>query len=103
MSGIKTYVFLIVGGVAGVVLRYQVGLWVSHTITSLFPWPTFLINVVGSFIMGFIMRYVMDSSVSMDVRLMLATGFCGGFTTLSAFSFEFVQLMMEGEQSIALA
>jgi CrcB protein len=101
MPGLKSYLFLILGGVVGVLLRYQIGMWISNSVNSVFPWPTFLINVVGSFVMGFIMRYAMDSSISLDVRLLLVTGFCGGFTTLSAFSYEFVQLMMERQQAIA--
>jgi CrcB protein len=99
----KNYAFLAVGGVIGVVLRYQVGQWMSWSTESTFPWPTFTINVVGSFVLGFLMKYMLGVASAPHVRLMLTTGFCGGFTTLSTFSYEFVTLVTEGQYSVALA
>lgn len=97
----KNYAFLALGGVVGVVLRYQVGQWMSWSTESTFPWPTFTINVVGSFVLGFLMKYLLGVASTPHVRLMLTTGFCGGFTTLSTFSYEFVTLMTERQYVMA--
>ena len=99
----KNYAFLAMGGVIGVVLRYQIGQWMSWSASSSFPWPTFLINVAGSFVLGFLMNFLLGVASTPHVRLMLTTGFCGGFTTLSTFSYEFVTLLTERQYTVALA
>jgi CrcB protein len=100
----KNYAFLALGGVAGVVLRYQIGQWMSAgSSTTSFPWPTFTINVLGSFALGFLMKYLLGVASAPHIRLMFTTGFCGGFTTLSTFSYEFVTLLTERQFGVALA
>ena len=94
-----------IGGVLGVVARYQIGSWLSgwSSPPSQFPWATFLINVSGSFVLGFAMRYLTGVASSPAIRLMVTTGFCGGYTTFSTFSYEFVSLMQSGEKTLALS
>lgn len=60
-----------------------------------FPWGTFTINVSGSFLLGLLTGAVLYGHGSPDIRLVLGTGFCGGFTTFSTASFEAVRLIEE--------
>jgi fluoride exporter len=90
---LKPYLFLALGGVAGVIGRYALGHWISSWSTTPFPWATLVINVTGSLAIGFLMRYLTGVSSSPEVRLMLTTGFCGGYTTMSTFSYELVTLL----------
>jgi fluoride exporter len=67
-----------------------------------FPWGTLLINVTGSLLLGFLIRYALATpAVSMEVRAMLTTGFCGGYTTFSSYSYESAVLIEEGQFSRA--
>ena len=97
------YLFLAIGGVAGVIMRYQLGVWISDWNATPFPWATLAINVTGSLALGFLMRYFTSVSSTPEVQLMLTTGFCGGYTTMSTFSYEFVNLMLEGQFSLAVS
>ena len=59
---------------------------------------TLLVNITGSLILGFIMRYALGStSVSAETRALLTAGFCGGYTTFSTFSYETIALMEDGD------
>ncbi len=63
-----------------------------------FPWGTLLINVSGSLILGFIMHYALATpNVSVEMRALLTTGFCGGYTTFSTYSYETATLMEDGQ------
>jgi CrcB protein len=63
-----------------------------------FPWGTLLINITGSLILGFIMYYALATpSVSVELRILLTTGFCGGYTTFSTFSYETATLIEDGQ------
>ncbi|MDM5213569.1 CrcB family protein [Peribacillus sp. NJ4] len=77
------------GGAAGAILRYCVILTTGH---SFFPFGTLLINIVGSFLLGMINGYFASKKKSFWF-LALGSGFCGGFTTMSTFSQEVVDLL----------
>jgi CrcB protein len=98
------YLYLAIGSVAGAISRYQLGVWVTGlTANPLgFPWATFIINVSGSFVMGFLMEYLSDIASSREMRAMLTIGFCGSYTTFSTFSHESVTLLREGQTSLAM-
>ena len=81
------YLFLAIGGVVGVIARYQLGVWISGWNSTSFPWATLAINVTGSLALGFFMRYLTGVSSSPEVRLMLTTGFCGGYTGMAIVMF----------------
>lgn len=91
------------GGAAGSILRYLTALFVSKYYANIFPLATFTTNVVGCLIIGmfigFLNRYYPANT---DLRLLLATGFCGGYTTFSAFSAESLHLLQQGNYFIAL-
>jgi len=90
------YVF--VGAGIGGVARYAVAVGIDPRLGSSFPFATFLINVTGSFVLGVIMRLALHSdAVGPEMRALLATGFCGGYTTFSTFSYETARLIENGE------
>ncbi|UNK19891.1 fluoride efflux transporter CrcB [Paenibacillus sp. N3/727] len=78
------------GGIAGAVSRYCVGVWLGKKAQGTFPWATLLVNLVGSIILGFLAGYA--DHLSEAVYRMLGTGFCGAFTTFSTFGYEAVTL-----------
>ena len=75
--------FIAAGSAAGGVTRYILG--------------TLIINITGSLILGFVLRYALATpAISSEVRALLTTGFCGGYTTFSTFSYETVRLVQDG-------
>ena len=90
--------FVAAGSALGGVLRYLVGIFVQSRVATPFPVGTLLINVTGSLILGFLLRWTFSSTtISPEVRAMLTIGFCGGFTTFSAFSIETVRLLQSND------
>lgn len=86
------------GGAAGSVLRYVVGYTVQARLMTLYPVGTLLVNVTGSLLLGFLLRFALDTpAVSAETRLLLTTGFCGGYTTFSTFSYETARLIEDGD------
>jgi len=85
------------GGAAGAGLRHLVGLATLRLLGTGFPYGTFTVNVVGSFLLGmFVELLALKLSGSTTLRLLVATGFCGGFTTFSAFSLDVALLWERG-------
>ncbi|MBB3351886.1 MULTISPECIES: fluoride efflux transporter CrcB [Rhizobium] len=86
------------GGAIGSVLRYYVGQWALKLMGPAFPWGTLAVNVVGCFVIGVFAELVARKfNASMELRLLLITGFLGGFTTFSAFSLDAISLFERGE------
>ena len=88
-----------VGGAAGSVARYWTGLAAIRVWPTAFPWGTLVINVAGSFIIGWFGALSAASGAcpaSTDVRLLVLVGFCGGYTTFSSFSLQTVELLRAG-------
>jgi CrcB protein len=86
-----------VGGALGSGSRYLVGAAIQSRAGTYFPLATLVINVSGSLLLGFILEYVTASAaVSPGMRLFMTTGFCGGFTTFSTFSYETIRLVETG-------
>lgn len=97
---LRNYLFVALGGMVGSVLRYAASQLIRP---SHFPWATLTVNVIGSLIIGLVVGYYNRPGTDDAMRLLLATGLCGGFTTYSAFSTENVQLLQGGHYSTALS
>jgi fluoride exporter len=90
------------GGALGALARYGVSAWLT-TPTNHFPWVTFLINTLGSFLMGVLFVLILEKArLPVEFRPLLMTGLLGGFTTFSTFSLEAVSLLHEGYYLTAL-
>ena len=89
------------GGAAGSVARALV----AQALPSRFPWAILLINVVGSLLIGLFMARLggVEPESSIRWRAILVTGFCGGFTTFSTFSWQTLEQMLKGEWGAAAA
>ena len=86
------------GSAVGGATRYWLAAYVQRTTGATFPLGTLLINVSGSFVLGLLLRFALDTpTVSPELRLALTTGFCGGYTTFSTFSYETVALIEAGD------
>ena len=91
------------GGAIGAALRHLVNIGSLRLVGPSYPWGTMAINVVGSFAMGiFIELLARRFNASNEVRLFIATGILGGFTTFSAFSLDFAVLWERGAALPAL-
>lgn len=85
------------GAAVGGVSRYYLASSLQQRFGAAFPWGTLVVNVTGSLLLGFLVRYALASpAVSAELRALLTTGFCGGYTTFSTFSYETVALIEEG-------
>ena len=91
------WIFVAVGGATGALARYWLSGWVASAFSGFFPLGTLVVNVLGSFLLGFGMQAMEAVPVSAEVRTMLTIGFLGAFTTFSTFSYETVALLRDGD------
>jgi len=90
------------GGFLGAVVRYAIGLWIGQRWGRSFPLGTFLINVSGSFLIGFLMSLFTDRlMLNPQWRIFLVIGFLGAYTTFSTFEYETGALVKDGEWLVA--
>lgn len=100
---LKSFLIVGLGGGLGSVLRYLVSVVTHKFYKGGFPLATFGINILGSLFIGILIGiYGKNPDINTSQKLLLVTGFCGGFTTFSAFSLENVSLIQNGQFSIAL-
>ena len=94
----KLLSYVALGSAVGGVARVLLGTAVQQRAAGAFPIGTFVVNITGSLLLGFLMRYLLASpTVSVEMRAMLTTGFCGGYTTFSTFSYETLTLIEVGD------
>jgi CrcB protein len=89
------------GGAVGSVLRYVVGRAVQGLGGGAFPAGTLVVNIVGCFLIGVFVRFLLNMQTSPELRALLVVGFCGGFTTFSTFTYETVGLIDGGNYARA--
>jgi CrcB protein len=101
MNNWTALVLIALGGAAGSVVRAAVAL----ALPSRFPWAILLVNAAGSLLIGWLMARWggLDDPTSLRLRALLATGFCGGFTTFSTFSWQTLEQMQKGAWGAAVA
>ncbi len=96
--------FVALGGAFGSVARYVAGVIVARYTQHILPYATFVVNLLGALIIGMLAGWLLrypDSETHNNLRLLLATGFCGGFTTFSSFSLETFNLIRAGHMAVA--
>ncbi len=99
-----TVLWVAIGGAIGSAARYGANVWSGRLLGSEFPWHTFLVNVLGCFVMGALVELMaLKLNVSNDTRAFLTTGILGGFTTFSAFSLDFALLVERKTYAAAAA
>ncbi len=90
------------GGAIGSLLRYGMSLAVYQLLGRQFPWVTLSVNIVGSFIMGFLFIWLLERThYGPELRAFLLIGLLGAFTTFSTFSVETLNLMEQGDMAKA--
>ncbi|MFI5364240.1 MAG: fluoride efflux transporter CrcB [Candidatus Binatia bacterium] len=91
------------GGFVGANARYLLGGWIATRFGTTFPLGTFVINITGSFVLGVIMGLLDAHLLSSTIRLAVAIGFVGAYTTFSTFSYETIRLVENGSMLLATA
>jgi CrcB protein len=94
------YFWVGLGGALGSIARFWCSGLVANAFGGTFPWGTLLVNVVGSFIIGFTSTLTGPEGrmlVPADARTFVMVGFCGGYTTFSSFSLQTLALVQDGE------
>lgn len=100
---IKSVLLVATGGAIGSVFRYLTSLVINRWLHQAMPWGTFAANAIGCLLIGIMMGYFGKNNIDQNgYKLLLITGFCGGYTTFSAFAFENFYLMQQGQTSVAL-
>lgn len=98
----KIYLIVALGSGIGGFLRYSISDIVYKYSPSLFPYGTLFVNILGSFLLGFVLFYLdAVKLISAEMRLFLTVGLCGGLTTFSTFSYETVKLIQDSEYLLA--
>ena len=93
---IRTILLIGIGGFLGSVFRFLVGQGLHRLFDTIFPIGTMTVNILGSFIIGVIYSLAeRDNLISPEVRMFVAVGFCGGFTTFSSFAFDKLNLLKD--------
>lgn len=100
MNGAVVYFWIAIGSAGGGIARYWCSGVVARLIGETFPWGTLLVNVLGSFVIGFIATLTAPDGrvfIGSTARLAFMSGFCGGYTTFSSFSIQTLNLLNNGE------
>ena len=93
----KSFILVFLGGGLGSGLRYLVAITMNQY-SKVLPFGTFTVNMLGCLLIGLVLGYAQkENTLTSNQSLLLATGFCGGFTTFSAFASENLELIRNGE------
>jgi len=95
---VRTFWAVAIGAALGGVARYYLASALQQRLGATFPWGTLVVNVSGSLLLGVLIRYALVTpSMSVEMRALLTTGFCGGYTTFSTYSYETATLLEDGQ------
>ena len=87
------YLLIAIGAALGANARYLVGVWAGNYLGADFPYGTLIVNIIGSFVLGFLLTLGTEQlQLSPEARLLLAVGFLGSFTTFSSYAVESMNL-----------
>jgi len=93
---LRTILLVGTGGFIGSALRYVIHVLVEKGMASTFPWATFIANILGCFIIGAVYAFSEKGNLlNPELRIFLTVGFCGGFTTFSAFAYNNLNLLKD--------
>lgn len=98
----RTYLLVALGGALGSVARFGIGEAMGRWLGQSFPWATLLVNVLGSFAIGWLATSPATADLAPSSRAFFMAGICGGFTTFSAFSLQTLELARQGNPGAAL-
>ena len=97
-ANMRAFLLICAAGALGTGARYAIQSWALRALGAAFPYGTLLVNVTGSFAISVLMQLALGTPlVSPTMRLALATGFLGGFTTYSAFNYETLSFIERGD------
>jgi CrcB protein len=100
---LKNIVLVGLGGAIGSVLRYVSSIFVDRYFSSVFPWATFAVNIVGCLLVGLLLGiFERQQLATAEIRLLFVTGFCGGYTTFSTFAAENLTLIQYEQFGLAV-
>jgi fluoride exporter len=92
-----------IGGGVGSILRFWLGTFVGQRMGTRFPYGTLLINVTGSFLVGFVMTVITEKThLSANWRYLIPIGFIGGYTTFSTFEYETLRAIQDGQFTVGV-
>lgn len=101
---VARFLLICLAGAIGTGARYLVAVWMAPAAGTGFPYGTLFVNVTGSFLLGLLMQLSLSTQmISADMRLIIATGILGGFTTYSTFNYETLALLRENAWGVAVA
>ncbi|MDA8228238.1 MAG: fluoride efflux transporter CrcB [Desulfitobacterium hafniense] len=93
----QNIISIAIGGALGALSRYELGVFISTRWNKEFPIHTFLINVSGAFLLGFLNTFFLEKyTVSPYIRMGIGVGFLGAYTTFSTFGYETIMLIKDG-------
>lgn len=100
---LRIFLAVFLGGGLGSVMRYGIQMLMHERIVAYnFPWATFTVNIIGSFLIGLFYALSAKFQLPEDVRLFLTAGLCGGFTTFSTFSNDVLEMFRQGNAALGI-
>ncbi|MFL7869968.1 MAG: fluoride efflux transporter CrcB [Anaerolineales bacterium] len=97
-EAMEKFLIISIGAMLGANARYWLGGWAAEKFGAAFPYGTLIINLTGSFLLGLFITFITDRFlVSPNIRLLIAIGFFGSYTTFSSYTFESMSMILENQ------
>lgn len=103
-QSVRNPIAVSLGAIAGALSRYYLGIWLAQRLGTSFPYATLIINLTGSFALGLLTSLVLERilPISPEVRLLIATGFLGSYTTFSTYELDTINLVQDSSFNKAI-